>query len=793
MADDLIGKDVVERTSRTLKDMMSKFSSEALKKFENDANYRTNIYIQAYKKVLEEIHNELRNLSLKRTREEAEAEVALSKARMKTASELIEWLNTEEGKLKTRTDLSKESIERELNAINALGLEQSNILKEELSGIEKKEKKAEVYRKNEEKHLTLRERNQRKIESLEDKLAEKRFKSAEAEANLAVADKDNEEEARKAFEKAKEEERKARNALAGEELKESLQKSLTALADKLTNVVDGYLETLGGYQAGMMARLQGSQADYDDMVSLVRRNLAGNPLIKQKDVLDNLQKLTDKGIAYDLEQRAFLATVSQKIATTFDALDGTLTRLIRLQQADTTAARLGMEANLTRMLNTMFSDTSYLSDVYDTVSGAILDANSQLSRENSVAFEYTVQKWLGALYSLGASSDFLSSVAKGINLLGTGDVSAMAGNESLQTLLAMSASKAGLSYGDLFFGLEADETNQLLRGMLEYLQEIAEGADNQVVRAAYGNILGLSMSDIAAIRNLTSDEIENIYNQNLSYGSSLGELQYQLSQVFNRTPLGERLKNTYENAMFSVAGSIFEDPVSYATYMITSAIQDVTGGIPIPSPFVFGSGIDLSSFTIEGIIKTGIVGLNLLGQIPYIIGNIGGSNGTGLLSWGGMPDYNTRGNEFLSVQSGSQKSTSSSTYIGSSSSSDMKSSSISSAVEEGNENKSMFGNDEDEFVKISPTFEGKARTGWEVFFKVLDENPIPVKVVECEPVVNVSMGFGDSKLSTPYTMQDLIDTVASARGDDEQSIKVSMSTFQEIINALNLGSVGVGL
>nr|DAU00298.1 MAG TPA: hypothetical protein [Bacteriophage sp.] len=41
--------------------------------------------------------------------------------------------------------------------------------------------------------------------------------------------------------------------------------------------------------------------------------------------------MVDLGINYNLEERAFLATISDKVATTFDAANGTLLRLIRLQ------------------------------------------------------------------------------------------------------------------------------------------------------------------------------------------------------------------------------------------------------------------------------------------------------------------------------------------------------------------------------------------------------------------------------------------------------------------------------
>ena len=225
---------------------------------------------------------------------------------------------------------------------------------------------------------------------------------------------------------------------------------------------------------------------------ILKNNLAVSPFVSLEKTLDNLAKLTEAGIAYNLEERAFLSTISDKIATTFDVFDSNLMRLIRLQQADTTAARLGMEAALTRFLNTMFADTSYLNNAYDNVSQAIIDANATMSREDSAEFEYVLQKWLGSLYSLGFSDTAVTKIAEGINYLATGNVQALAGNTPMQTLLAMSASRAGMDYANmLLYSPSPKELNDLLKSMVEYLREIAQNSDNQVVKSAYGELFNI--------------------------------------------------------------------------------------------------------------------------------------------------------------------------------------------------------------------------------------------------------------------------------------------------------------
>ena len=112
--------------------------------------------------------------------------------------------------------------------------------------------------------------------------------------------------------------------------------------------------------------------------------------------------------------------------------------------------------------------------------------------ENALSFEYQVQKWLGSLYSLGMDSGTISTIAQGLNYLGTGNVEALNGNESLQSLLAMSASRAGISYADILTGgLDADTTNNLMKSMIEYLKSIAENTDNnQVTKSAYSTGFG---------------------------------------------------------------------------------------------------------------------------------------------------------------------------------------------------------------------------------------------------------------------------------------------------------------
>ena len=123
------------------------------------------------------------------------------------------------------------------------------------------------------------------------------------------------------------------------------------------------------------------------------RKVAGvSPLIKQESVVSNLEKLVGQGISFDVEQRAFLETIKDKIATTFEAADRTLLRLVRIQQQDTTAARLGMESALTSFLNNMYETTEYMQSVAKSVRNSLQEAEALMGSKSAAAFEYQVQK-----------------------------------------------------------------------------------------------------------------------------------------------------------------------------------------------------------------------------------------------------------------------------------------------------------------------------------------------------------------------------------------------------------------
>ena len=250
---------------------------------------------------------------------------------------------------------------------------------------------------------------------------------------------------------------------------------INKVSGQIDKAIDNAMDILTSYLGKIDGRLQGTDESYLEIAKTIRLNFSSNTYVSQTKMLENISALVESGIAYNLEERALLMSVSDKIVETFDVLDATLTRLTRLQQGDMTQAFMGVEARLLQDLNSLFTDSSYLNDMYDSVSSAIIDAASQKNLSDATAFSYQVQKWLGALYSTGMSSEGVSQIAQGLNYLSTGNVSALSSNSALQTLLALSAKNAGISYAEILTnGLDADTTNKLMRSMVEYLQDIVK-------------------------------------------------------------------------------------------------------------------------------------------------------------------------------------------------------------------------------------------------------------------------------------------------------------------------------
>lgn len=578
-----------------------------------------------------------------------------------------------EEKLRARDAEAKKALYEHLAELQVQGVIKSN--EEAIKYIKQEESYRETLRTKQQKDIELSERKRLEEASKEklqseiallsyiskenEKEREKEQKRLEAEKQiLELRAAGNEEEAKqkekelaqqkkkdKKEEHKKEIQEQTQGYEFGDILKEGFQGFTDALADEnhakkvadenLANVMKGVgkaiedglnainnaISEYAKYQGSINARLQGV-GSYSDSVKTLS-SVAFSPLLRAEDLYANLSDLVGQGIVTNVEQRAMLATMKDSVAQTFDVTSDSLKRLIRIQQNDSTAARMGMEAYLTRFLNVYVENTEYLQSTFDTVSNSLLEASAMMYLSNksggagaSAELEYVIQKWLGTLSGVGFSDSAAQSIADAIGQLGSGNIDALSSSD-IQNLIVMAASKVGLSYGEMLnTGIDAKQANDLMLGVVEYLQEVAQTGTN-VVKSQLANVFGVTVSDLVAVSNLRDSALKTVHNDLLSYSNMYGELTSQFKELPGRLGISNILENLFSNLTYQTGMGIASNPVTYALWKITDMIQGVTGGINVPFISAFGNGFDLNT-TVENLMKLGIVGISTLGNIGKI-------------------------------------------------------------------------------------------------------------------------------------------------------------------------------
>jgi hypothetical protein len=541
-----------------------------------------------------------------------------------TADELM--LSSEELRAKVRADYDREL---------AAAAEEADRLRIELEYSERLERIAD-----------LEEERERLAD--EERAREKRFKQKELSGQaqniygrnkfslfgigLSEEEKFNLQEIRKEAEK---------NGLDGDTV--VAQGRLDAAMAMLAELGQKMMETgkkAAGAQSLIDTRLQGSnlndtlggsywrQMDWD-----MSSGIGMSPFVRQEDLLNNLKNYVAKGISYNVTQRAFLQTVSEKIANTFDAADGTLLKLIRIQQADSTAVRLGMESALTSFLNSMYETSEYMSDAANAVRQGLYEASALMDSAAATELEFQSQKWLGSLYSVGFSQT--TELANAFGALAAGKLSSIT-EGGMGNLLVLSAQRAGLGLGDILQkGLDESDTNRLFNAMVEYLSEIyAETHDSKVLSQEYAKVFGLAASDLKAIANL-APSLSAVESTNMTNKEMLAQLKSMSNTMFLRTSMGEMLDTAFENFSYTMSSSLYNNPMLYATYQIASLLKSAGGGGNIPFINIKGFGLDLNT-TLADLLTFGAVGGSALGGIGKLVsglfkGSGGGFSGSGML------------------------------------------------------------------------------------------------------------------------------------------------------------------
>ena len=218
------------------------------------------------------------------------------------------------------------------------------------------------------------------------------------------------------------------------------------------------------------------------------------------------------------------------------------------------------------------------------------------------------------------SQSSVTSISQALGQLLSGDVS---GTESgAGKLLVMAAANAGVDYAKLLTdGINDSDINILMGSMVQYLQQIA--SDNKVVQSQMANIFGLQTADIQAATNLKGF-LTDIYNTNSDYSSTsaLGMLNTMMSSIGNRMSLAQKLENLTDNFKYTLAEGIAANPALYSVYTISNLLDEMVGGIKLPTISVFGNSVDLNA-TVADLLRMGALTGSVMDGFGAIFSGLG--------------------------------------------------------------------------------------------------------------------------------------------------------------------------
>lgn len=645
------------------------------------------------KKAFNKESDQLNYLLQLRKENDAKADAAEQKAIRKLYEQKKIWSQVEfEEKMEALNQEFDKRIEiaESVNALEAEALRNKKKEKEEAIREEFKQQKELIKKTAKEQEASDKklESNKKKKDAY-DKLKQTNSMGARL---ASIFSKEYREERKKQRDKAKAD-LEAEGESESDQRKHGLGKVLDGLTHALGSFVkqlDNSITTTANMQSQIDTRLYGSNLEtksgsiWKKISSDVTSIAAVSPFVKMSDIVTNIKDMVSKGIAYNVEQRAFLNTIKDKIATTFDANDATLTKLIRIQQQDTTAGRLGMEAALNAFLNNMYQTTEYMTDLAKNIRSDLYEVEALSNAAEATEFEYTVQKWLGSMYSVGANN--VQSISKALGQILSGNLEGItsggAGN-----LLIMAANRAGLSVSDMLSsGLNSDQTSNLLEQVVEYLGDIYnQSKDSRVIQQQLAQLYGVTASDLKAIASLANDaKAKKSISGQLSYDSMVDNLMNMAGSIQNRMNIGEMLENGWDNFKYTLGANIANNPVTYAIYKSAGLLDDVVGGIALPDIKFMGTGVNLQT-TVADIMRVAALSGGVLSGIGSIVSGLGSSfSGTAMLNKLGISSNLTtvsRGDGNLGLgERGAQKS--SSGYVGNGSGSDVKNKTLSDADEE---------------------------------------------------------------------------------------------------------------
>ena len=394
-----------------------------------------------------------------------------------------------------------------------------------------------------------------------------------------------------------------------EDFKDNFGKNVEKLASSLQSSLSGQLDStinsyINNYQS-MISSLVGANKDWESITDNLNNALSANSLVRQENVYKNLTELIKAGISENVEQRAFLETISDDLNLLLDTQTGSLARLIRLQDASIAENRVAIEYSLREFLNQNYQTSEYIKNSYLKVADSISELQAISTTSLASSIESALQTWLGSYYSVGVSDSTISNLASAINSLGTGDLSNI--NSNISKLVMMGAATSGKSYGNLLTnGITAEDVSAIMSGITDYAKSI-EG--NNVVRSQWASLFGLSISDLEALKNL------NITDNTQTVSSDINKL---FDAYANFVPTTVGLKNTFENLMFTTATNIASNDALYGSYFVTDILEKSGIGSALSS---LGSSIaSMGLKKTGGALQVAGTAINYSKLIPYLGG-----------------------------------------------------------------------------------------------------------------------------------------------------------------------------
>lgn len=397
--------------------------------------------------------------------------------------------------------------------------------------------------------------------------------------------------------------------------------ALAAIGAALDNISTKYESMINQYtenQQRLAFNLIGSGMTYETVKNALDV-LSTSTFVKQNKVYENLTNLVSQGITLNVSQRAFLQTTAQQVGMQFDTADATLNKLIQLQRADLTEARVSQMAGLKTFLEQNYQTSQYINNGFKQVSDALFEMQSIMSTEAGMATEKTIQTYLGSFRSSGGSAG--GNIAEALGKIGSGDFSGL--SEGMQNLMVMAASRAGLSYADLLTGgLDESKSQQLMTRLFQYVSSMSDiGGGNNVAMSAIAKVFGVSVSDIMAAQNMQLEKVQT------NYDTSIASF---LSNLAASTNWSTRASNLLENLQSSAAlhtNKFLYDIEKFTSNLIGGVLKEsdikIEAGIDIP--FLHGeAGADISG--ILGAAISAVPSINMLMKMGGILGkDIGGT------------------------------------------------------------------------------------------------------------------------------------------------------------------------